>query len=500
MANNEYVLAMYDVRGKQEYIYNNPKIKQIAGASWIIRDCFSTYLFDAAAKISVNGIYNYPPGKDFGVNNFEDHLNDGYIGEVIYDGGGNFFVLYKDLTCYQETNKIFSRKLMEDTYTLRVLTSYIIGVDFENYKSDIQKVRDKHRKAEQRESISYPVNALPIVQVDYFSSLPLTHYEKSVENKVSTESYAKYKKYNDIKIKDNKNGIVNSVEMLDDLIEEKGKDSHLAVIYIDGNGMGAKIEEINKKNTSYEDSINSLRRFSAEIEEQYITIPKTRIENDYKKEYRFVVSAGDEITFICNAKHAYEIVQSYFESVKDSNKNNSSCAGIAIFKSHAPFAEAYRIAEECCETGKKIMKQQNITNACFMDFHYCQGAIGTSLENIREHEGTTEFSVPWLLYESDQTKELKAPRKDVIHQIAKILNIIARSNSKTLLNAAKESETIYKTEIERIFAHLSDSDKAKLEESEIMYNQRESKPLLLDNRELVYRIMLIFDLWFREGK
>ena len=42
---DERVLAMYDVRGKQEYIYRSRKIKEIIGASAIIRDVFSDYLF-----------------------------------------------------------------------------------------------------------------------------------------------------------------------------------------------------------------------------------------------------------------------------------------------------------------------------------------------------------------------------------------------------------------------------------------------------------------------
>ena len=42
---------MYDVRGKQEYIYRSRKIKEIIGASAIIRDVFSDYLFPSARKV-----------------------------------------------------------------------------------------------------------------------------------------------------------------------------------------------------------------------------------------------------------------------------------------------------------------------------------------------------------------------------------------------------------------------------------------------------------------
>ena len=47
---NQYVLAMYDIRGKQDYIYKSNKMKEIIGASYIIRECFDAYLYPAAEK------------------------------------------------------------------------------------------------------------------------------------------------------------------------------------------------------------------------------------------------------------------------------------------------------------------------------------------------------------------------------------------------------------------------------------------------------------------
>lgn len=489
---NSYVLAMYDVRGKQEYIYGTPKIKQIAGASWIIRDVYKDYLFSGDIRIA-------PGDTAFTQKGFEDHLQEGYQGEVVYNGGGNFFVLYKDMDTYLKINRRFYKKLLESVGTLRVLSTCIEGVDFDDYKGDERKLREKHRKAEQRESLANPINALPIVQVDYYSSLPLTAIErmpvrgsgeKTEPVKVSTENAVKYKKFNE----SNKEPTYEAVKKLDSLIEGKGKDSHLAVVYIDGNGMGGKVESCLKGIKSYEDCIAKLRNFSAAIQEEYIDFPKKAIEKEIKS--RFVVYAGDEITFICNAKDAFRIVNLYFEEIrkKSSGSNaleNSSCAGVAIFNSHAPFAEAYRIAEECCETGKRLMKEKGVDSACFMDFHYCQGAIGTSLEDIRKREGTESFCQPWLL---GGIQELGIPDKKKIRESVAFLRGIARSNSKELLYAAKESQAKYEKELERIMVHHLDK---KFREK---WLEEEENKFLKDNRGLIYRIMLVYDLWFREEK
>ena len=506
---NEYILAMYDVRGKQDYIYNNPKIKQIAGASWIIRDCFDDYLFPAAKEVSEKGIFTYKNSNEtenteFTEEGFKKHIEDGYAGEVVYDGGGNFFVLFKNSEIYKEVNKKFYVKLLKETYTLRVLTSYIENVHFDDYQGDQKRLRDEHKKTEQRESISYPLNALPIVQVDNYSSLPATDEielpNRSNKQKISKESKAKYDKYDELFKSEESH---NSEKMLDNLIEEKGVDSHLAVIYIDGNSMGAKVEKITGNATNYEESIKIIRDFSSRIEKEYITEPIKEIDaflntNEGKeKNRRFVVYAGDEVTFICNAKHAYNVVKIYFDTIQRKNKGNSSCAGIAIFHSHSPYSEAYRIAEECCENGKKLMKKKEVGNACLMDFHYCQGAIGTSLDDIREHEGTAEFCNPWLLSYSENKMDVpneelineEPINEELINEIQDILQKIARSNGKTLLQAAKESASIYEMEIERIIAHCKDDTLKK--------TLAEKRDKLKKNRGLIYRMMLVYDLWFK---
>ena len=48
----ECILAMYDIRGKQDFIYKSNKIREIVGGSYLIRDCFDDCLFPAARDCS----------------------------------------------------------------------------------------------------------------------------------------------------------------------------------------------------------------------------------------------------------------------------------------------------------------------------------------------------------------------------------------------------------------------------------------------------------------
>lgn len=522
MGDNDYILAMYDIRGKQDFIYKSSKIKEIVGGSYIIRDCFDDCLFPAAEECSEKGIFSYrrknsrEDSDDFTVENFEKRLQEGYIGEVIYDGGGNFFVLYKDVRIYREVNRRFYHNLLENTYSLRVLTTYIDNVNFENYRKDQKKLYAKHRRREQRESMISPVNTLPIVQTDYRTSLPLAELQyigdgrAGREEKVSLESKKKYEKYSQIENNGKEDRQIQGSRLLDELVTKKGEESLLAVIYIDGNNMGAQVEKClnnlkkddGTEDKSYEASVKALRNFSAEIQKHYITdrirdVDALLSEKKNGKR-RFVIYAGDEVTFICNARNAYDVAVEYLTKLAEASEEDlprTSCAGIAVFHSHAPFPEAYRIAEECCESGKRLMKEEKIEHASLIDFHYCQGAFGTSLEEIRKEEETEDSSRPWFVNcTGGQHKAGKAELIDgkyvsceIVQMMQEMLNRAGRSNIKNLALSAKKSAADFKSELERICAHQLDK--------EIDFSLG---GLLNDEmqRKLIYDMVIVYDIWF----
>lgn len=547
---NKYVLAMYDIRAKQEFIYRSTHMKEIVGASWLIRDCYADFLRPAAEEVGneegKKGIYGLrkpeekesPEQDSFKKEGFQAHLKE-YIGEVVYDGGGNFFVMYQDVDTYRKVNKIFYRKVLEGTGTMRVLSSYIEGVHFEDYNGDRDELYRRHRAREQEESILHPVNTLPFVQVDYQSSQPLVaKYQQSYENepkKVSLEALKKLEKYKKVKDSSKWDKEIEGAKVLDELIYKKGEDSHLAVIYIDGNGMGNQVEHCTNGKKSYEECIEALRKFSKEIQTHYIDerIKEINDKLEGKEKRRFVVYAGDEITFVCQAKEAYKIAKMYLKNLAgelDENQNaqeeklskeskqdtqepfRTSCAGIALFHSHAPYAEAYRIAEECCESGKKWMKQRNIHNASLLDFHYCQGAIGVSLEQIREKEETKENSRPWVIVKGDDLKDstyvfqykddgnqLFCATSDGVEAMAKEFEKIGRSNLKGLAFSAKEGGAEFKKEVKRIKAHqdLKNATEKDVEKIDLSLGGKLSEN---EQGKLIYDMMTVYDHWSESFK
>lgn len=497
MVSNNYILAMYDIRSKQSFIYRSSAIKEIAGGSLLIRDCFKDYLYPAAERISNKGkgIFHteWSDNVDFTRTGFEQHLKEGYIGELIYEGGGNFLVVYRDIDAYRDINYEFSKKILEDIGTLQVLPTFIKGVNFDDYPGDRDKLYAKHTIEEGMQSYISPWGTLPIVQVDYSTSEPLTDRieEGNRTVKLSKENAAKRKKYTQA---DKTGEFYLNVKLLDDMVQKRGEESLLAVIYADGNNMGAKVESCIKGLKTYEECIKALRYFSADIQKKYIDDRVNEIFEHLEKKYgekgrqRLVVGSGDEITFICNARHAYDLVNVYLGGLPE---NCSACAGIAVFHSHAPYAEAYRIAEECCEQGKKYMRNNNITDACFIDSYYCQGSIGTSLEEMREEETGDFISKPWRVGDSENTEDTKRREystKDV-EKCVKALNELGRSNVKGLAEAAKDGALELTFELKRIRAHMKKEKRDNVEWE-----------FLADNPSLVYDVVTFYDIWFDDGK
>lgn len=572
MADNGYVLCMYDIRGKQEFIYRSSKLKEIVGASLIIRDLFKDYLYDAAKQCrnlrykntenidlvkEHEAIFRYDPNAQkldkFSFKNFEDRMKeDKYIGEIVYDGGGNFILLYKDEAVMKKTTEIFTKKIMKEIGTLRVVATHIKGISSDNYHSDdvnapgdYERLYRKHRLRESTALYTAPYGSLPIVQTDPGSSLPLTYmYDNAPKDgssseksyvKYSTETNAKLKKYwEEVKAHGEEMG----EKVLDNIVAQtKGEDSMLAIFYIDGNAMGAKVQACLQGKKTYDDCVSRLREFSRKIQKIFIDDRKKDMldvdkaqSSDKEKHYRsrILIGAGDEMTIICRADRSYEIIKEYLSNLPSPY---SSCAGAAIFHSHSPFADAYRIAEQCCEDScKKYMKDKGLTLANLMDFEYCQGGIGLKLEEIREENGDADNSRPWLverevkqtatsyhwkpeknknlpIWEKGKKEEEESNRKKItelkqsgllvlkeVEDFREKLSLLGKTNIKDLAVPASLSDTALKMELHRIIAHMP--DKEELEGK----SDSERVDFFLKNKRLLKDLVRMYDVDYGKGE
>lgn len=566
MADKDYVLCMYDIRGKQEFIYKSSKLKEIVGASLIIRDLFKDYLYDAAKvyRDCINeefkgsdAVFRYDPNEDklkkFSFKEFEERMNGNqHIGEIVYDGGGNFLMLYKNEEAMKKTTEIFTKKILKEIGTLRVVATYIGNIREDNYHSDdsknpgdYERLYQRHRFRESIALYTQPYGSLPIVQTSPVSSMPLTYmYDHAPKDiiasgksyfKCSTETNAKLKKYwEEVR----KHGDEMGETILDNIVAEtKGEDSMLAIFYIDGNAMGAKVQACLNGKKNYDDCVNLLREFSKKIQKTFIDDRKKDMlkedekQSSDKKRFRsrILIGAGDEMTIICRADESYEIIKEYLSKIPSPY---SSCAGAAIFHSHTPFSDAYHIAEQCCEdTCKNYMKDNGLTLANLMDFEYCQGGIGFKLSDIRKENGDNDNSRPWLVEsnveektsyhykpvknknlppwekgkateEADNKKIIEKLKEDNLLTLGDVedfhtkLSLLGRSNIKGLAIPVSLSESALRTELRRIIAHMSKDKK----ESMGFKSDIESIEYFINNKKLLKDLVRMYDTGYGKAK
>ncbi len=465
------ILALYDCRSKQEYIYRTNQVKEISGASMLLADIFSSFFHNEQSIIS--DWKNVASEGDF----LENFRKSGKDGEIIYEGGGNLCMIYKDFDTYILYNKKLSHKALTDTFGVSIIASCTEVTN--DFISDRRKLYKENALQKNLGAYHTPCNVMPFTQVDRVTFQAVV--KKENDKMYTTESLKKRNKYESSAVKD---CIPDIMEVEFDKMVDKGEESLLAIIYIDGNNMGAKVKKVTEKVNNYTEGVNALRRFSVQTNSDFVEKPLEQItkvlrkkyneeKNEKKKKYylfRPVISGGDEITIVCNAHAVPLILETYFKELTTNGKN-SACAGVAVFHSHDPFADVYEITEQSCEMGKKESHKAGNENNNYIDFHYCHSGITNDLETIREkQEGMYtarpyEFSTSWKKF----------------CDLGRMLKSANRSDVKMLGESVVKGDSYYKSALRMI------KSRNKLE------NIDEKDETL---KKMIYDISVVFDLWF----
>ncbi len=449
------VLALYDFASKQEFIYRTNKIKEISGASALLAKLYRKFVEQANRKYNIV----YDVETEFNI----DHFNAD--GQVLYDGGGNLMILFQREEVYRGFNRIVSTYLVEKVPTLRVIACCVpFTGDFKKDRSNLYRKNRINKNLHP----AYDLTAVtPMTQVDPMTFLPVVHKSSYLGDEISlsADRYCKEKAYH-----------VHAKNKEDDL---DNLDGLTAVIYIDGNSMGKKLMKC--ADSDYNRGVKKLRSFSENVNRVFVANPigKMRevVGSSENKGFRQVIGGGDEITIICDARIALKLVEVYFDSLIESNKDlpedekNYACAGIAVFHAKSPFTVAYEIAEAACESAKKLAHKDN---GNYFDFYYCHGGITTDFETLRNREQSIT-SRPYSFEKS----------KSDFGKYIPILQKAGRSNVKALGEAAQLGLAKYLFEAERVNSYLKGKETLKTDKT-----SAESE------MKIIYDMSEFYDLWF----
>lgn len=522
-------LAMYDVRGIQDYIYKTAKVQDAIGASAIVEDIISEALKEAVEKEELS--YDLEWYDENGVLPYDVSKASDTDVQVLYIGGGNAFVSFKDEDICQRVNHWMSRYVLEKTYSLQLAIA--VSGQTENYADDYKNIFDEMVRVKADMEVSKPFGALPVMDVEIKTGLPACPVEKKDGDKAigtSRETYLKKAKEDQVR------DLIQRAKIFDNYVESKGVDSTLAVVHIDGNNMGLRIRKLIGTTEDYETAVNKMREISYCINHSYKSVYE-QMENhfngyagkgDGKKQYNVlkILTAGDDITYVCKGKYALSTVEYFCGEIGKKTMNRgknekdiylygfSVCAGVAYIGSHFPFSVGYEVAEACCDSAKDMAKKPEnmlpvdkagnpITNmdgveksgvsykiGNWVDFQICKNIHTGDLDKTRKLEYVTSHNEKLLIRPYELPLLNLKSREGAINKYENLkCNIRYFQNDKKIPHShAKKLRNLYSSgqEVVNEFAAFLASRGWKMPDGTVdMYTE--------DNQALWYDALELFD-------
>lgn len=437
----KYIVRV-DIGSKQKYIFSSNRLKEIIGASEIIR-----YVTEKLG-VKVLEMMNKDP----------KYYGDDNDGNILFIAGGNAMYIFGNKNEAVKFNKIFSRFVVKYFDGLELL---VVINEFDIYNKKMVSLHEeieeiltskKGKRKNQFRRIGYG-----LTRICSSTRRPAVFKLEDEDKYISKESRDKLKFYdfmykdtgifndkniikyslginengNEIMIEKNKLKNTNKelkngfrfTNKLDDIAGEKNKGSYIGITCIDGNGMGRKFNSFNEK--YIEDNTRSI----FELNKEYIREFRKLMENvneDYEKAFsetidelidnydnyhekigykkddrvvpvRSIILAGDDVSFVSNGKLSIEITKMFTEKITNQRElfgknmyNLTTSAGIAIVKKKHPFSRAVKLANALEKNSKKRLREVNILSkgklkdASFIDWEINRGDTSDDISIIRD--------------------------------------------------------------------------------------------------------------------
>ncbi|ERT08351.1 hypothetical protein M595_1648 [Lyngbya aestuarii BL J] len=427
---SHYTATVIDTTGIQKYIFGSNRLRENIGASHLVKLATTQWVEDRLKTIG----HVHIPNKDRNELEPKIHKDSSLVAELVYAGGGNTVILFRNEEKVKEFTRNLTQEILEDAPGLNVVIAH---QDF-NWETQLLSniINDKLIKDKLDAKKRKPIASVPLLGLGVTATCNSTGLV-AVENTdgkygirkgegylASREIVAKLKaaeKANEelenlLSIKDT----YQVARDVDDMGRSEGESSYVAIVHADGNKMGQRFEEyatnscnqgysISEKNENY---IMAMRNLSWSVDragkqtiEEIGVVLKNAIEQKFvsiKENYfpfRPIVYGGDDITFVCDGRLGISLAVEFLKRFEKNTKNLpdekgkvTACAGIAIVKTHYPFARAYELCEALCGNAKKFLRKETEDYSdekpmfSAIDWHIAASGVLGTISKVRERE------------------------------------------------------------------------------------------------------------------
>ena len=358
------------VQGIQGFIFETNKLQEIVGGSEIVKSVADEFLI----------LSKYKEGDK----------------NILINTAGNIKAIFDNREDCQQVVLEFAKIIQQKAYGISISQAVI---EFDGEAVDYIDKLEKNLKI-QRNRPSIPLDmSINLMKLNPKTAKPLVNKDNDIATK--QKLYANMKFYQD-------NPSITEFKDFSYMKNSKGK---IAVIHIDGNGLGKLIPKLKDK----------LSAFSIELDKA--TKKAVKDAKDAKDDSMFireVIVGGDDVTVICNANDALKFTKNFLQNFEDNTKKIeeldgiqdklTACAGIAYCNEKYPFHYAVDLAEALCGVAKTHSNREHSS----LIFHNIQSSNYQSWDKFVKDELTIrndnnsirlDFGAYYLQKENEATIE-----------------------------------------------------------------------------------------------
>lgn len=428
-------LTMLDTSGIQDYIFKSNRLQENIGASEIVYRATTLWAFEALDGFKHNIEF---VDHAWGFRREFQFEKDGLDAEVIYAGGGNTFILFRERSSALQTTGRLTRRILKEAPNLTVIAQHV-GFDWE--KDSLREKRDellrKLAAHKQARHPSVPLLGLGVSATCQSTGLPAVRTNVGLKLDENEEETRLISREVEWKLKHRNKGSDRLKKALgreagsyrfpsdiDKLGRLKGEESYVAVVHADGNRMGDHLNETFQNAQGNRHGIEKLREFSEKINDaslqallRVVKLARQAADRDLvpvTEDYlpiRPLVFGGDDVTFLCNGQLGISLASAYLqyfeeETAKAGFQDLHACAGVSIVKMHYPFARAYTLSEQLLSNAKRMVRTEAGGDCSALDWHFATGGLSGSIGVIREREYQNGDLLmrPLLLWSNDRVQ------------------------------------------------------------------------------------------------
>lgn len=333
-------LVLIDTVSIQQYVFNSNKLQLNLGASHIVaHEIFSN------SRLSK--------------------------GKIVFQGGGNALLEFDTSDEARQFIKDYSLGLLMDFPGLKVGFGVLEG-DLDNDATFVETMEALHVNLHANKQNHYCVTSpfRPGIVADCaFTEDGAATIEADWPDKLLSKKALAKKRYFEKGEEELKGEFEKELgnwqfpREFDKLGQSEGF-NYIAVVHIDGNGVGkmfqgckTKAELVNLSNQVKVIVNNVLKQLLAEIV-SHCELEKNQKDSEEKYlPFRPIIVGGDDITFVCKGKLGLSLAQRFLEIYKKQEINDKkleASAGICLVKTKFPFFKAYETAEDLLNQAKKM--------------------------------------------------------------------------------------------------------------------------------------------------